>query len=76
VVNLDILPKGLPPGKWGISSMQTLDRAGNFRSILCGKHLDLILPSPMLETRRSANRCNLNEVVAYVNVGTVLASIS
>lgn len=33
LVNLNItLPKGSPPGKWGISSMQTLDRAGNFRN--------------------------------------------
>lgn len=33
LINLDILlPKGSPPGKWGISSMQTIDRAGNFRN--------------------------------------------
>jgi hypothetical protein len=32
-VNLSLLlPKGSAPGKWGISSMQTLDRAGNFRN--------------------------------------------
>lgn len=27
-----VLPKGSPPGKWGISSMQAVDKAGNFKN--------------------------------------------
>jgi hypothetical protein len=77
LVNLDIvLPKGSPPGKWGISSMQTLDRAGNFRNYSFVEliRFDIIESDVKLEEALTA--VITDKVVNVANVDAVSASIS
>lgn len=77
LVNLNILlPKGSPPGKWGISSMQTLDRAGNFRnySFVEIVRFDIIESDVKLVEALTAEITN--KVVNVSNVNAISASIS
>jgi hypothetical protein len=77
LVNLNILlPKGSPPGKWGISSMQTLDRAGNFRnySFVEIVRFDIIESDVKLDEALTAEITN--KVVNVSNVNAISASIS
>lgn len=77
LVNLDILlPKGSPPGKWGISSMQTLDRAGNFRnySFVELVRFDIIESDVKLTEELTASITD--KVVNVANVDSISASIS
>lgn len=77
LINLDILlPKGSPPGKWGISSMQTTDRAGNFRnySFVEIVRFDVIKSDIKLEEVLVAKITN--KVVNTKNVSSISAEIS
>jgi VCBS repeat-containing protein len=77
LINLDILlPKGSPPGKWGISSMQTIDRAGNFRnySFVEIVRFDVIESDIKLEEALVAKITS--KVVNSKNVSSISAEIS
>lgn len=77
LVNLSVLlPKGSPPGKWGISSMSTLDRAGNMRkySFVELIRFDVIESDIKLEEPLSAKITD--KVVNLSNVSSINASIS
>lgn len=77
LINLDILlPKGSPPGKWGISSMQTVDRAGNFRnySFVEIVRFDVIESDVKLDEALVATITS--KVVNSKNVSSISAEIS
>jgi len=68
-VNLNILlPKGSPPGKWGLLSLQVQDRAGNFRNYSFVEYIrfDVIKSSVKLVKPLKAQVLN-----KYVNAGDV-----
>ena len=71
-----LLPKGSVPGKWGISSMQTLDRAGNFRnhSFVELIRFDIIKSDVVLE--KDLNAQILNKFINKASVESISASIS
>jgi hypothetical protein len=76
-VNLSLLlPKGSVPGKWGISSMQTLDRAGNFRNYSFVEiiRFDIIKSDVVLE--KDLNAQILNKFINKASVESISASIS
>ncbi len=76
-VKLDIvLPKGSTPGKWGISSIQTLDRAGNFRnySFVEIVRFDVVESDVVLDKPLKAKI--LNKFVNKSTVDSISASIS
>ena len=71
-----LLPKGSAPGKWGIASMQTIDRAGNFRNYSFVEIVrfdvvesDVVLTSPL-------NAKILNKFVNKNSVNSISAEIS
>ena len=71
-----VLPKGSAPGKWGISAMQTLDRAGNFRNYSFVEIVrfdvvesDIVLTAPL-------NAKILNKFVNKNSVDSIAAEIS
>lgn len=77
LINLSVLlPKGSPPGKWGISSMSTLDRAGNMRKYSFVEIIrfdviesDIKLEEPLLAEIK-------DKVVNASNVSAITAQIS
>lgn len=76
-INLSLLlPKGSAPGKWGISSMQTLDRAGNFRNYSFVEiiRFDIIKSDIVLE--KDLNAEILNKFINKSSVESISASIS
>jgi hypothetical protein len=76
-VKLDILlPKGSAPGKWGIVSIQTLDRAGNFRnySFVEIVRFDIIPSEVVLQKPLKASI--LNKFVNKGSIDSISASVS
>ena len=76
-INLSLLlPKGSAPGKWGISSMQTLDRAGNFRNYSFVEiiRFDIIKSDIVLQKDLKAQI--LNKFINKASVESISASIS
>lgn len=71
-----LLPKGSAPGKWGISSMQTLDRAGNFRNYSFVEiiRFDIIKSDIVLD--KELNAQILNKFINKASVESISASIS
>ncbi len=76
-VKLDVvLPKGSAPGKWGISSMQTLDRAGNFRNYSFVEIVRFDVVESDVELQKPLKAKILNKFLNKGNVDSISASIS
>ena len=77
MVNLDIvLPKGSAPGKWGLSSVRTLDLAGNTRHYSFVEYVrfdviesDIVLTSPLYAeiTDKVVNASNVDSITAFIS---------
>jgi len=77
VINLNVLlPKGSPPGKWGLSSIQTQDRAGNFRNYSFVEYVRFdVIPSDIVLTSPLQAEI-LNKVVNAGNADKIKVSMS
>ena len=71
-----VLPQGSPPGKWGISSMQAVDKAGNFRNYSFVEYIrfDVIESNIVLEEPLVAQI--LNKYVNAESVNSISISIT
>jgi len=77
LINLDIvLPKGSAPGKWGLSSIRTIDLAGNRRDYSFIEYVrfdviesDIVLTSPLYAeiTDKLVNASNVDSITAFIS---------
>ena len=76
-VNLNVLlPKGSPPGKWGLLSLQTADRAGNFRNYSFVEYVRFdVIPSDIILTKPLQAHI-LNKYVNANSVDSIQISLS